>query len=146
MSRAIRGSLFAAKMYLPLHLLILARDRRRLLSLRTALPTLVASALSVARSSAFLGAFISLFYYGVCLSRTRLGPKLIGPKLISPQAWDSGLCVMGGCALCGWSILVENPKRRAEILFFVMPRAMGTFFPRRYLRQVCTRPGLPSRL
>jgi len=88
--------------------------------------------ISSARSSAFLGAFIALFYYGVCLSRTRLGPKLFGGSLKTRQRIDSGVCVASGCALCGWSILLEVPARRKNISLFVFPRAMATLLPRRY--------------
>lgn len=89
-----------------------------------------------AKSSAFLGAFVALFYYGVCLSRTRLGPKLFSSKTVSPQMWDGGLCVMGGGLLCGWSVLLESSRRQAELMLFVLPRALGVYFPRRYLLEV----------
>jgi hypothetical protein len=133
-----KGWLFAAKMYAPLQLIVLARHARqkahpgnRLAGLSRAL--LVKSIMNLARSSAFLGAFVAFFYYGVCVSRTRLGPKLFSYKTVTPQMWDSGLCVLGGCLLCGGSILFEQPRKRLEILFFVLPRAVATWFPRRYL-------------
>lgn len=47
--------------------------------------------------------------------------------------WDSGLCVLAGCLLCGLSVLVEESRRRLEIMLFVLPRAAATWFPRRYL-------------
>ncbi|KAL8820860.1 MAG: hypothetical protein Q9223_001016 [Gallowayella weberi] len=84
------------------------------------------------RSSAFLASFISLFYYGVCLSRTQLGPRLVSPKVISPMMWDQGLCVCAGCVLCGWSILIETKRRRQEVALFVAPRAAATLLPRQY--------------
>jgi hypothetical protein len=34
--------------------------------------------------------------------------------------------------LCGWSILVENAKKRQEVAFFVAPRAAAVLLPRRY--------------
>lgn len=46
--------------------------------------------------------------------------------------WDSGLCIGTGCVLCGWSILLENERRREELALFVMPRALGTLLPRQY--------------
>lgn len=134
-----RGWLFAAKMYAPLQLLVLARQARKLrrpgetLRLRLPLPVFLRACFNATHSSAFLGAFISLFYYGVCLSRTRLGPKIFSSKTVTPQMWDSGLCVLAGCLLCGISILVEQARRRLEILFFVLPRAAAVWFPRRYL-------------
>ncbi|KAI1923988.1 hypothetical protein LOZ65_003181 [Ophidiomyces ophidiicola] len=87
------------------------------------------------RSSAFIGLFVTLFYYSVCLSRTRLGPKLFSNKTVTPMMWDSGLCVAAGCTMCGWSIFVESARKRQEICLFVAPRAIATFFPRRYDRK-----------
>lgn len=133
-----RGWSFAAKMYGPLELFVLARHVKkaarpgnRLAGLRQ--HVLLSAIVDMTRSSAFLGAFIAFFYYGVCLSRTRLGPRLFSYKTVTPQMWDSGLCVLGGCLLCGTSILVEQPRKRLEVLFFVLPRAAATWFPRRYL-------------
>lgn len=133
-----RGWAFAAKMYFPLQVFVLcrylmktARPGNRLAGLK--IHTLVAALKDATRRSSFLGAFIALFYYGVCLSRTRLGPKLFSPKTVTPQMWDSGLCVLSGCLFCGLSILVEESRRRLEIVLFVLPRAAATWFPRRYL-------------
>lgn len=133
-----RGWAFAAKMYFPLQLLVLARhlkknsrSNNRLAGLNQR--TLLSAVGDATRRSSFLGAFIAFFYYGVCLSRTRLGPKLFSPKAITPQMWDSGLCVLTGCTLSGLSILVEESKRRLEIVLFVLPRAAATWFPRQYL-------------
>lgn len=136
-----RGWAFAARMYGPLQLIVLLRGARAKARLQgnakliITKDALAKATIDMARSSAFLGAFIALFYYGVCLSRTRLGPKILSPKTISPQMWDSGLCVMAGCALCGASVLVEQERKRLEILFFVLPRAAAAWFPRRYLRE-----------
>lgn len=133
-----RGWTFAARMYAPLQLLVLARHVKKKARPGNRLAGLTSdvifkSIVDMSRSSAFLGAFIAFFYYGVCLSRTRLGPKLFSYKTITPQMWDSGLCVLGGCLLCGTSILVEKSRKRLEILLFVLPRAAATWFPRRYL-------------
>ncbi|KAF3008915.1 hypothetical protein E8E13_011256 [Curvularia kusanoi] len=128
-----RGWLFAAKMYLPLQLVVLVRRVLKTRQQRAGehpkppLPALLARALrTAAHRSSFLGAFIALFYYGVCLSRTRVGPKLFSPRPVTPQMWDSGLCVFAGCALCGLSILAELPPRRLEVVLFVLPRAAAT--------------------
>jgi hypothetical protein len=125
-------------MYAPIQLFVLARHLKA-----TARPgsklagltqnTILRAFLDMARSSAFLGAFISLYYYGICLSRTRLGPKLFSAKSVTPQMWDSGLCVTGGSLLCGLSLLVEQQRKRLEVVMFVLPRAAATWFPRRYL-------------
>lgn len=125
MSRFARGWKFAMRMYLPINLLILLRRPRAKRDIGVAI-------FEASQSSAFLGMFVALFYYGVCLTRTRIGPRL---KQLSPMDLDSGLCVGVGCLLCGWSILLEKPARRHEISFFVAPRALATLFPRRYERQ-----------
>ncbi|KAF7503313.1 hypothetical protein GJ744_003994 [Endocarpon pusillum] len=128
-----RAFLLGLKTYLPLQLALLLR----LGVLRPLRPrTLLFSLSSAARSSAFLGTFISSFYYGVCLSRTRLGPLLFPPTnkymAISPQTWDAGLCILVACLLCGSSILVEPAARRGEMALFVAPRALATLLPRVY--------------
>ncbi|KAG6000803.1 hypothetical protein E4U43_001498 [Claviceps pusilla] len=91
-----------------------------------------AALLSACRSSAFLGTYIALFYYGVCLGRTRLGPRLLGKDPEARQRLDSGYCVGAGCFLCGWSVLIETARRRRDMALFVAPRAMATLLPRRY--------------
>ena len=127
LSRFAGAFRFALEMYLPLNLL---------LHLRHPTPTnLLKSILSSARSSAFLGTFVSLFYLSVCCARTLVGPLLFPPPVISPQTWDSGLCVLAGCLACGWSILIEKRGRRQEIAFFVVPRALATLLPRVYERR-----------
>lgn len=128
LQRFKKGFLFALRMYLPLQLFI---------RLRHPSPKTLAQALIGAlQSSAFLGSFVALVYYGVCLARTRLGPILFSRKTVTPQMWDEGLCVLSGCLLCGWSILLEKRGRQMEIAFFVAPRALATILPRRYNRKV----------
>ena len=122
--RFVRAFKFALATYLPLQLLMKAR-KPSIRALRRAL-------VDAMRSSAFLGAFVGLFYYGVCLSRTRLGPMIFSPEKVTLMMWDQGLCVGAGCLLCGWSILIEAEKRRQEVAFFVAPRAASTVLPRRY--------------
>ena len=126
--RFFKAFKFALAMYLPLQIV-----------LRITHPSLSQfqkACKEAARSSAFLGAFVSLFYYGVCLSRTQLGPKFISKCTITPMMWDSGLCVRAGCLLCGWSILFEAERRRQELAMFVLPRAAATLFPRSYDKKV----------
>ena len=122
--RFTRAFRFALATNFPLQLLVKARNPSFKAFRRACQEAL--------RSSAFLGAFVGLFYYGVCLSRTRLGPKFLSYSTITPQMWDSGLCIGTGCVLCGWSILLEAERRREELALFVMPRALGTLFPRAY--------------
>lgn len=87
---------------------------------------------SACRSTTFLSTVITLFYYGVCLSRTRIGPRVLGTSTECQQKIDGGLCVGTGCLMCGWGILIETPSRRKDISLFVAPRAMATLLPRRY--------------
>lgn len=122
LSRFLRSFKWSMATYLPLNLL--AR-RKNLQGFRRAL-------VSAARSSSFLAAFITLFYYGVCLARTRLGPHLVGKDVASRQTIDGGLCVGCGCFMCGWSIFLEAASRRKDMALFVAPRALATLFPRRY--------------
>ncbi|RMZ77582.1 hypothetical protein DV737_g4249, partial [Chaetothyriales sp. CBS 132003] len=124
LSRWSRGFIFAFKLYLPLQLL--ARIQR--LNVKRVL----AAFTTAARYSAFLATFITLFYYSVCLSRTRVGPRLFSSKTVTPQMWDSGLGVLAGCLTCGWSILIVPPQQRQEFAFFVAPRALATIMPRVY--------------
>ncbi|KAI1139675.1 hypothetical protein F5Y05DRAFT_411861 [Hypoxylon sp. FL0543] len=122
LSRFYRSFKWSMATYLPLN--ILAR-KKNLKGFQTAF-------LSAARSSSFLAAFITLFYYGVCLARTRLGPYIIGKDTQCRQFIDAGFCVGSGCFLCGWSVLIEKTARRNELALFVAPRAMATLLPRRY--------------
>lgn len=125
LSRFVRSFIWAFSTYLPLNLaLTLRRPSKK--GLQYALK-------SSARSSAFLGTFIALYFYGVCLARSRIGPKVLGRSTSACQQIDSGICVASGCALCGWSILLENEGRRQDIGLFVAPRALATLLPRRYL-------------
>lgn len=119
-------------MYLGLNFLVRLRNG---LSLNSALSTVRDSA----KSAAFLGTFISLLWYATCLTRTRLGPLFYSDQLVLDN-----LGVKAGCLACGWSILVESAQRRAEIAFFVAPRALGAFLPRRYDRKVRLFPSLTA--
>lgn len=128
-SRFARTFGFACATYIPLQIVFRLRRLKSVLSLRRA----VSDAL---RSSAFLASFVSIFYYSVCLARTRIGPKIFPRDVVTPMMWDSGLCVGAGCLMCGWSILVESPSKRQELALFVAPRAAATVLPRFYDKQV----------
>lgn len=127
--RFVRAFKFASATYLPLQLALRLRTKRQF-------SRVVAAIKDTLRSSTFLASFITIFYYSVCLARTRLGPKLFDSKTITPMMWDSGLCVGAGCLLCGWSVLVEGARRRQELALFVAPRAAATLLPRRYEKKV----------
>lgn len=126
--RFSRAFKFALITYLPLQLVMKMRNPSR--------NALWRALVEAFRSSAFLGAFVGLFWSGVCVSRTQLGPKVFGPRIVTPIMWDRGLCIRVGCILCGWSILIEATKRRQEITFFVAPKATATLLPRDYDRKV----------
>lgn len=127
--RFVKTFKFACATYLPLQLALRWRSR--------SIHAFVDASRNAVRSSAFLGLFVSIFYYSICLARTRLGPKLFSSSTVTPMMWESGFGVGTACMLCGWSILAENPKKRQEIAFFVAPRALATLFNRRYERKVC---------
>lgn len=122
--RLMNAFKFALATYLPLQLLLQSRH----LSLRT----LYKACKTALRSSAFLASFISLFYYGVCLARTQLGPKILSHGFVNAMQMDKGLCIRAGCLLCGWSVLIETRQKRQELALFVAPRAVATLLPRRY--------------
>lgn len=123
-SRFLNALKFSMELYLPLQLATKVASPNR--------AALIAAVKGALRSSSFLAAFVSLFYYSVCLARTRVGPKIFSRKTVTPQMWDSGLCVLAGCLACGWSIMIEKAGRRQEIAFFVAPRALATLLPRVY--------------
>ncbi|XHG02184.1 hypothetical protein AWENTII_005540 [Aspergillus wentii] len=123
--RFLRTFKFACATYIPLQVAFRLRGMKSM----SALTRTLTDAL---RSSAFLSSFVSIFYYSVCLARTRLGPKLFDRKTVTPMMWDSGLCVGAGCLMCGWSILVEKARKRQEVALFVAPRAAATVLPRLY--------------
>ncbi|KAI3391540.1 hypothetical protein diail_7160 [Diaporthe ilicicola] len=129
LSRFRRAWLWSMRTYLPLQLAMLLLRLRTFKSLRR---DSVRAFLSASRSSAFLGTFITLFYYGVCLARTRVGPQVLGADAKARQTIDGGICVGTGCFLCGWSVLLEPPSRRRELALFVAPRAVATMLPRKY--------------
>lgn len=132
LSRFVRSLKYALVTYLPLNLLLCLRQPSTLRTTSLARRTLSRVLVSSLRSASFLAAFISLFYSGVCLARTHVGPLILGTNTAARQRLDSGICVASGCALCGWSILLENAGRRKDIALFVAPRAIATWLPRRY--------------
>lgn len=125
LSRFVRSWKWSMFTYLPLALALQIRKTPSRHSLVHAL-------LSASRSSAFLATYITLFYYGVCLARSRIGPVIVGTDVKARQKLDSGICVGTGCALCGWSVLVETVSRRKDMGLFVAPRALSTVVPRQY--------------
>lgn len=124
-SRFVRSFWWAFSTYLPINLALTIRNPSS--------KAVKYAVVSSTRSSAFLGAFIASFYYGICLTRTRIGPRVLGTSTSVCRRIDAGLCIGGGCSLCGWSVMIENAGRRKELGLFVAPRALATLLPRRYL-------------
>lgn len=129
--RMVRSWRWAMYTYLPLALALKLRPSSKGPK-TTVSQRLIAAVASASRSSAFLAVFITLFYYGVCLGRTRIGPRLLGKDVPARQYIDGGICAATGCVLCGWSVLVETASRRKDMSLFVAPRALSTVFPRQY--------------
>ncbi|CAO3676272.1 unnamed protein product [Rhizopus stolonifer] len=73
------------------------------------------------RSSTFLGTFIGIIWYSICLVRTRVGYQLLG---VSQSRLDNTLAPLVGSILCGLSLLIESRHRRGEMALYVMPRAL----------------------
>ncbi|KAG6360530.1 hypothetical protein INS49_011592 [Diaporthe citri] len=86
LSRFRRAWLWSMRTYLPLQMAVLLLRFRSFKTLRR---DVVRAFLSASRSSAFLGSFITLFYYGVCLSRTRVGPHIVGKDAKARQKIDA---------------------------------------------------------
>lgn len=89
----------AMLIYLPLNLILRLRSTKSASSIMQRLLLVLRSS---ARSSSFLGLFVTLTWYGVCLTRSRLGPWFF-PKA-KPITWDNTLGPALGCLLCGWSM------------------------------------------
>lgn len=112
-------------MYLGLNFLVRIRN--------PSLKAFLKAILDSAKSAAFLGSFVGSFWYAICLTRTRLGPYIL-PNV--DQIHLDNYCVRVGSLACGWSILIESVHRRVEVGVFVAPKALATFFPRKYGREV----------
>ncbi|KAI8981671.1 hypothetical protein BDF20DRAFT_862618 [Mycotypha africana] len=87
---------------------------------------IVHALIATVRSSAFLGTFIAIIWYCVCLIRTRIGYRLLK---IPQQNLDS-VAPLIGSMLCGLSLLIESKHRRGEMVLYVVPRALFSFMER----------------
>jgi hypothetical protein len=79
------------------------------------------------RSSTFLATFIALTWYGVCLTRTRVGHQMFN---MNQAKLDNTLAPLVGCMMCGFSLLIENKHRRGEMALYVAPRAIYSLMER----------------
>ncbi|KAI9259077.1 hypothetical protein BY458DRAFT_440641 [Sporodiniella umbellata] len=84
---------------------------------------------STVRSSTFLGSYIGIIWYCVCLVRTRIGHQVLG---VNQTRLDNTLGPLLGSMLCGLSLLIENKHRRGEIILYVLPRALHSTTGRIY--------------
>lgn len=120
--RFFRGFKFAFKLYGTINTVMLIFPKKIKMYTR-----ILRAIQSTIRSSCFLATFIMLDWYGVCLVRTRLGPKLF-PN-VPKERWDKTIGPAVGSFLSGFSGFVESAQRRKELALFVFPRAIGTFVP-----------------
>jgi len=124
--RFSKGFAQAFLIYLPVHLLPPLIFRRKKI-LDNPLDSSIHIVKAAMRSSAFLAAFIALTWYGVCLTRTRVGHQIFG---IDQTRLDRTMAPLMGCIMCGFSILIENKHRRGEMALYVAPRAIYSLMER----------------
>lgn len=74
------------------------------------------------RSATFLSTYIASIWFMVCMSRSVILPRLFPSVPFS--FWDSGLGPILGSWTCGWSVFIEEPRKRAEMALYVAPRAL----------------------
>ncbi|KAI9475696.1 MAG: hypothetical protein EXX96DRAFT_596122 [Benjaminiella poitrasii] len=89
--------------------------------------TILRVLLASTRSSTFLGTYIAIIWYSICLVRTRLGHQVLN---INQTILDNTLAPLVGSMLCGLSLLVESKHRRGEMTLYVVPRALFSFTER----------------
>ncbi|PWN54484.1 hypothetical protein IE53DRAFT_645 [Violaceomyces palustris] len=119
--RWLRGWRMSMAIYVPVHLLPrLIFNPKGFLEkpIENALKVLVGSA----RSAAFLATFIVGNWFPICLARTAILPRLL-PN-VDFRFWDSGLGPRLGSIACGFSVFIEEKRKRAEMALYVAPRAL----------------------
>ncbi|KAF9387646.1 hypothetical protein CPC16_006920 [Podila verticillata] len=132
--RWAQGFMVSTGIYLPVHLLPALLSPKSFIQKLQANPvaTLSSTLLATARSSAFLATYIALIWYGICTWRSKVMPlttKLTGRRYTS-NVIDNVYGPLLGCFLCGFSVLIEKPHRRAEMALYVLPRAMYSMWSR----------------
>ncbi|KAI9306342.1 hypothetical protein BJ944DRAFT_160060 [Cunninghamella echinulata] len=118
--RFIKGFIKVFSLYFTVHFtphLIFRRDKLVQDPIGSGLNILKAST----RSSAFIATYISLIWYSICLTRTRIGHQVLG---VNQTILDDTLGPLIGCMMCGLSLLIENKHRRGEMALYVVPRAL----------------------
>ncbi|PBK77357.1 hypothetical protein ARMSODRAFT_277814 [Armillaria solidipes] len=128
--RAVRALAQSMTIYLPVHFFPVLLTRPKML-LRP--HRIVATLLGALRSASFLTAFITSYWYAICLTRSLLFARVFSS--VSHDFWDGPYgCIMVGCLSCGSSIWIENGRRRGEISLYVLPRAIRTILPDTWIR------------
>ncbi|KAF9204153.1 hypothetical protein BGZ49_005626 [Haplosporangium sp. Z 27] len=132
--RWIQGFFVSSGIYLPVHLLpALIKPKVFLKKLKEDPVGTISSTLwSAARSSAFLATYIALIWYGICFWRSKMMPfaEFIRGRRISGNVIDNIYGSLLGSFLCGFSVQIEKPHRRAEMALYVLPRAMYSMWSR----------------
>ena len=119
--RWIRGWRMSMAIYFPVHLLPrLLFNPKGFLS--SPLPNLLKVLTGAARSAAFLATYIVGNWFPICLARSALLPRLF-PN-VPFNFWDAGLGPGLGSIACGFSIFIEEKRKRAEMALYVAPRAL----------------------
>ncbi|KAG0280820.1 hypothetical protein BGZ95_008492 [Linnemannia exigua] len=132
--RWIQGFMVSTGIYLPVHLLPALLSPKAFFTKLQDNPivTISSTLMATARSSAFLATYIALIWYGICTWRSKIMPitmKLTGRRYTSnvvDHIWGPLL----GSFMCGFSVLVEKPHRRAEMALYVLPRAIYSMWSR----------------
>lgn len=95
------------------------------------------------RSAAFLSTFVALTWSGVCMGRSTVVHDLLNRLSTSPVSttyMDSNFAPQVGSFLAGWSIIIENKKRRGEMALYVAMRALyaaiDQILPARLLKNI----------
>ncbi|KAK0245692.1 hypothetical protein EDD85DRAFT_27537 [Armillaria nabsnona] len=128
--RAVKALAQSMVIYLPVHFFPVLLTRPKML-LRP--HRIIATLLSALRSASFLTAFITSYWYVVCLTRSLLLARVFSS--VSHDFWDGPYgCILAGCLSCGSSIWIENGRRRGEMSLYVLPRAIRTILPDTWIR------------
>ncbi|KAF9092035.1 hypothetical protein BGX23_004675 [Mortierella sp. AD031] len=132
--RWIQGFMVSTGIYLPVHLLPALLSPKAFFNRLQENPiaTISSTLLATARSSAFLATYIALIWYGICTWRSKVMPltmKLTGRRYTS-NTIDYIYGPLLGAFMCGFSVLVEKPHRRAEMALYVLPRAIYSMWSR----------------
>ncbi|ETS61453.1 hypothetical protein PaG_04488 [Moesziomyces aphidis] len=118
--RWLRGWRMSMAIYVPVHLLPrLLFNPRGFAS--APLANMLKTLMGAARSAAFLATFIVGNWFPICLARSVVPRWLPGVPF---TFWDAGIGQALGSIACGFSIFIEEKRKRAEMALYVAPRAL----------------------